>query len=413
MVGVDGSLGSLGVSTTSAEKRPTLDQSFDWRSNSLNLLRLVLASAVIFAHASTLSLVGSENVWGLGKTTFGALAVYGFFGISGFLIARSAVQNGALDYLWKRFLRIFPAFWVCLLVTAFGFGLIGWLHSNPHEGCGVSCYLNEPNGPVGYVYRNFFLYVRQPQISSSLKGSALPNLWNASIWTLWWEFLCYVMLALAAVTGLLRRRWPVACATVILWGTLAVVVAVPRWNAQFSAFHFATWKDVLELFSVFLLGSCIYLYRDKIPDSGILAALSTAAFLVSFVLPIGSGTPAWFLTSVDVAAIFLVYPLIWLGMHLPLPFKRVGSKNDYSYGIYIYGFPVQQLLAIFGVVSWGYFAFSVLGLLGAIPLAVLSWWLVEKRALRLKTVHPSLRRARRSTGAPDGNAVVPAPVEEG
>jgi peptidoglycan/LPS O-acetylase OafA/YrhL len=221
------------------------------------------------------------------------------------------------------------------------------------------------------------------------------------------------MLAVAAVTSLLQRRWPVLCATVVLWGTYAAVVAVPGWNAQFSAFHFATWKVVFELFPVFLVGSCIYLYRDKIPDSGILAALSSAAFLVSFVLPVGSNMPAWSLTSVDLAAVFLVYPLIWLGMHLPRPFKRIGSRNDYSYGIYIYGFPVQQLLAVFGVVSWGYFAFSVLGLLGAIPLAVLSWWVVEKRALRLKTLRLPFRRARRSPVAPDRGSPVGASVEEG
>ena len=124
-------------------KRPTLEQSFDWRSNSLNFLRLVLATLVIFTHASQLSLPGSENLWGLGKAAIGTVAVYCFFGISGFLIARSAVQNGALEYFWKRFLRIFPAFWVCLLAIAFGFGVVGWFHSNPGRAdCGLSCYFS-------------------------------------------------------------------------------------------------------------------------------------------------------------------------------------------------------------------------------------------------------------------------------
>ncbi len=296
------------------------------------------------------------------------------------------MQNGALEYFWKRFLRIFPAFWVCLLAIVFGFGVIGWFHSNPGRAdCGLSCYFREPDGPVSYVYRNFFLYIGQGGISNTLRGSPLYGLWNGSIWTLWWEFLCYVVLAAAAFGGLLRRRWPVLAATVLLWGIYAVVVGYPGWNSQVNAFHFANWMSVLRLFPVFLLGSCIYLYRDKIPDSGLLAAISSAVFLVSFAVPIGNDVPSYWLTSTDLAGVFLVYPMIWLGMHLP--FRGVGSKNDYSYGIYIYGFPTQQLLTIFGVVSWGYFAFSVLGVLCTVPLAVLSWWLIEKQALRLKDAH--------------------------
>ena len=71
-------------------------------------------------------------------------------------------------------------------------------------------------------------------------------------------------------------------------------------------------------------------------------------------LPIGHNIPAYTLTSVDPASIFVVYPLIYLGIHLP--FQKVGAKNDYSYGLYIYGFPIQQLLVMFGVAAWGYFA---------------------------------------------------------
>jgi len=108
--------------------------------------------------------------------------------------------------------------------------------------------------------------------------------------------------------------------------------------------HFAFWKNLLELLPVFLSGSDLYLYRDNVPDKGWIALASTVAFASGFVIPIGVGLPAYTMTSVDVTALFLAYPLIWLGIHLPL--HRIGSRNDYSYGIYIYAFPIQQLLAI-------------------------------------------------------------------
>ena len=70
-----------------------------------------------------------------------------------------------------------------------------------------------------------------------------------------------------------------------------------------------------------------------------------------------------------------------------MPLQRIGARNDYSYGLYIYGFPITQLLLIWGVAGWGLIPFTILSALLTVPLAVLSWWLVEKHALRLKSLH--------------------------
>ncbi len=99
----------------------SIEKSFDPRRNSLNFLRVALAVAVVFSHALTLGGFGSEVIGD--KTTLGTAAVYGFFGISGFLIAGSATRNHVGRYLWQRCLRILPAFWVCLIVTAGVFGV--------------------------------------------------------------------------------------------------------------------------------------------------------------------------------------------------------------------------------------------------------------------------------------------------
>ena len=104
--------------------------------------------------------------------------------------------------------------------------------------------------------------------------------------------------------------------------------------------------------------------------------------MAGLVIPVGYGAADYYQTSLDLTAVFLAYLLIWLGIHLP--FARVCAVNDYSYGIYIYAFPVQQILVVWGVNKWGYWSYTFVALVMVIPLAVASWWLIEKHALRLK-----------------------------
>jgi peptidoglycan/LPS O-acetylase OafA/YrhL len=363
---------------------PTVATSFDPRRNSLNFIRLVLAVAVIFSH--TIALGGYRNAGNhyIRIGSLGSVAVYGFFGISGFLIAGSAERNGTGRYLWQRFLRIFPAFWVCLIVTAFVFGVVGWYHVNPPAitHCGLSCYVRQPNGPVGYIVHNSWLRVNQPRIAHTLPGGIFAAVWNGSLWTLFYEFLCYLLLALLALVGILRRRMLVVVVALVAWVTEIVITSVPHLDAEFNAIHHVDLCNLLSFVPVFLAGSLVHLYRDRIPDSGWLAWACLAAVAVGYLLPVGGGIPDLTLTASDLTVVFLAYPLLWLGLHLPL--QRVGRQNDYSYGVYIYAFPVQQLLALWGVARWGYWPYALLAVAATSPLAVASWWLVEKRALRLK-----------------------------
>jgi peptidoglycan/LPS O-acetylase OafA/YrhL len=378
-------VGEGGASPTSVTGRLTIGGSFLPRRNSLNFLRLVLAISVIFSHAITIGGFGSEVVFG--KTTLGTVAVYGFFGLSGYLIAGSASRNHVGRYLWQRFLRIFPAFWVCLIVTAFFFGVIGWYNMSPvlaHH-CGISCYVKEPGGPLGYVFHNLWLQINQATIARTLPSGYFRNVWNGSLWTLFFEFLCYLMLAILSLIGLLRHRLAVAALAGAVWLTEVIITSVPSLNQNFSPSHNWDIMKMLTFVPIFLVGSLLYLYRDKIPDSGLLAWGCTFLVLFGLVLPVGNSVPTFTFTSVDLTAVFLAYPLLWLGIHLP--FHMVGARNDYSYGVYIYAFPVQQLLVIWGVSRWGYWPYTLLAVAVVVPFAVASWWAVEKHALRLKTFH--------------------------
>ncbi len=222
----------------------TIGSAFSTRRNSLNFLRLVLALLVVFSHSITLGSFGSESLFG--KTTLGTLAVYGFFAISGYLIAGSASRNGVGRYLWQRFLRIFPAFWICLIITAFVFGTIAWYHYNPvlSNTCGIHCYLFQPNGPFGYVIHNAWLQINQPKISRTLPGGVWSFGWNGSLWTLEFEFLCYLLLAALSLFGLLKKRALVALIAAIFWLAECLIISVPTLAQEFSPFHS---KDLIHV----------------------------------------------------------------------------------------------------------------------------------------------------------------------
>jgi peptidoglycan/LPS O-acetylase OafA/YrhL len=149
---------------------------------------------------------------------------------------------------------------------------------------------------------------------------------------------------------------------------------------------------MVMLAPVFLTGSLLYLYRDRVPDSGWIAAACTAVLVAGLWLPVGTHVRP---TSVDLVAPAVAYPLLWLGAHLPL--QRVGARNDYSYGVYLYGFPVQALLAgTFAVHAWGYPLFLLASLAATVPFAVASWWVVERSALKLRRMNAPWRPLRQS-----------------
>jgi peptidoglycan/LPS O-acetylase OafA/YrhL len=367
--------------------RLTIDESFDTRHNSLNFLRLVLALTVVVSHAIELGNFKLQN--GLNQTSFGQIAVYGFFGISGFLIAGSAIRNNAGRYLWQRFLRIFPAFWICLLLTAFVIGVIGWLVHPPVLHCGLSCYFSSSrDSPYSYVYRDFLLRMNQNSISGTPSGGIAPLVWNGPMWTLFFEFLCYLVLMGLAMAGILRRRVYALATALGIWVATMIITLTPAFDNQFSVLQNSTAMNLLKFAAIFMVGATIYLYRERIPDSGWLALGCAALFLASLYLPTGGRIPDFFFTTSGLLAPLVAYPLLWLGIHLP--FQRVGSRNDYSYGTYIYGFPISQLLVIWGVQSWGFVPFSVLCVGATIPFAVSSWWVIEKRALSLKRIDPKV-----------------------
>lgn len=313
----------------------------------------------------------------------GTIAVYGFFGISGYLIARSAEVHGLFRFLWLRAVRIFPGFWVALVLTAYLFGVVAWMiahHGTPRQSLGfyfhpkAPGFFLPPNSPFNYLRSNFLLQIRQVGIAGIIK--------NSSLWTLYYEFLAYLILGGLAVVGLLRRRLAVAALTAALFAVVVAIALVPGWDHHFNVFENWIPMNILKFMTIFMVGTLCYLFRDRIPDSGWLAlGLAALAYGSLYMTP----TIERFAFQLTITHAFLplmVYPVLWLGAHLP--FRRVGVKNDYSYGVYLYGFPVQMVVVylVGGDVTRP--VILLLTLLGVVPFALFSWWAVERNALRLK-----------------------------
>ena len=145
---------------------PTLAEVYSSRANGIGWLRFVLAFSVLVGHSWVLGYAGPNLGAELTheQTDVGALAVFGFFVLSGFLISASGLKFSLSRFAWHRFLRIFPSFWVCLIVIAFVLAPLVALYENGS----LAGYWGEPGGPWGYLVNNFFTGMQQTTISGLL-----------------------------------------------------------------------------------------------------------------------------------------------------------------------------------------------------------------------------------------------------
>lgn len=336
-----------------------LGQVFHPRNNALNALRLALAAEVMLFHSWPLT---DRTPPAAISQIFFSVGVDGFFAISGFLISASWLNDPRVrDYLVARALRILPAFYVCLVITAFVFAPL----SVAIQG-GSAAKLLLSNAPIGYVLKNSAVAYLQPDVGGTPLGVPRAGRWNGSLWSLVWELLCYLAVAVIGIAGLANRRWVspaiLALATV---GTLFVppLALTETWTIPQLAVRSAI---------MFSAGALLYQWRDKIPARWSLVAVSLVIVVASSQLP----------DYRTVAALPLAYTVVASGVLIHN--KHLRLRTDVSYGVYIYAFPVQQMLAICGLAWLNPVAFFALSVLGTLPLALLSWFLVEKPARSLK-----------------------------
>lgn len=343
------------------------------RENSIGFLRLLFAVFVIYGHAYFLSKAGPDPLasWTQGTAHFGLLGVQSFFVLSGYLVASSYQRSTSVfRYLWSRFLRLAPALWACLLVTAFVLAPILFFTSAPS-----GTFFGQEPGPVGYVLTNFASPRGQITIGQLLATNPYPGEINGSLWTLFYEAACYGLVAAFGLVGLLTRwrRWGLLA----LLGLLALYLVWQLRPGLLPGWLFNT--EGKRLVPCFVAG----MVWAVLPTDG-LSWLRHGATAIAATLVLLAGYH-WQL-HLAVAPIALAPIIFWLAEHLPFRNYERRLGGDYSYGLYVYGYPLQQTLAHFGVHQAGVLVYGLSAFLLALGLGFLSWRLVEAPALRLKSL---------------------------
>ena len=332
------------------------------RENNFNLLRILAASLVVFSHA--FGLTGHGDIEPLVVTfgiSLGSWAVNIFFVSSGFLIAKSWDRNRSWKrFLWARFVRIYPALWVNVFFCVFVVGLIFTSYSWREYFFHMDTFK--------FIAENTTLLIKGvfPTLPGTFVGIASGSV-NFPLWTLPYELRMYLLLLALGATGWLYRGGVVKTilmASLFIHVVTYVVGPKDGVAAEYARFIF-----------FYFCGSYFYLERARIVLRGYISAAMVGGLALSILL-------------IDVPLRTLVLSLAtpYLALYFALvpggllrEYRRVG---DYSYGLYIYGAPVQMsLLALAGgsMAVTANFAFSWL-LAGV--LAVLSWHLVERKALK-------------------------------
>lgn len=346
------------------------------RNNNFNLLRFVAAVMVIWSHSFALALGsgGSEPLRSTLGVTFGSIAVDIFFVTSGYLISASLVSSNTIfRFAWARILRIFPGLIVATLITVVFVGL--FITSEA-----VAQYFSERT-TWKFLIKNSVLV---QGVEYGLPGAFIDNpisyAVNGSLWTLPKELLMYAVLAMIwLVAGLMsqirlgeRKR------------IFKVLVSITFLGS--ALFYFLVLKEFVEdsnarLLTVFCFGACISLFRDRLPVDGRLVIAMGVAILLSTV-----HRQLFFFAYTLFFPYVVICCALWQSGRLQ-DFNRIG---DYSYGLYVYAFPVQQVIVSFvrGVQPVGLFGLSFLVTLA---LAFLSWRFVEKPALSMKNTRLPVR----------------------
>jgi peptidoglycan/LPS O-acetylase OafA/YrhL len=353
------------------------------RNNSFNFLRLLMALAVLIAHSFPLGGFGSDPVQSIsgGQANIGSLAVIGFFAMSGNFVVQSAINSNFLSFAWKRFLRLFPAYWLVLLLTAGVLGPVIWVL----DGKLLSDYWSTgANGPLEYFIGNWSTHIQTWGIYDIFEkttpwGEAVGySAINGSTWTLFWELNCYVFLAIIAGIGILKKMPSVIpfLALLLLLTNYFGSSNPDVWGKIFLIFFEN--QDATKYSLAFFTGATFSIYARKFDrDWSILVGS-----LALFALTLFRGG----FTSIGVIALSIA--VLISGRLLPEVFQKIASKNDYSYGIYLYAFPVQQTLAHAGFQHQGFIVYNLLTLLLTFACAFASWHLLEKQVLKLKTWGP-------------------------
>ncbi len=348
------------------------------RPNNFDALRLYAALMVIYGHGFNMAGLTGPGLWGV---PFARVGLDVFFAISGYLVTDSWRRQPVLSaYLANRVLRLLPGLVVCVVLTAFVLGPL--VSSLP-----VEVYFRRR---LTYSYLGNIVLSQHLSLPEVFEKLHFAGQVNGSLWSLLPESLCYLTVPLLALVPLRPRLWAlgvggVACGIAGLWlfeGYSGPDIVV--WNSDL--------KYALVEVPFFFVGSLYRLLETRVRD---LFRADVALLCLTANWSVASWLSWW---NIPLEWVTLPYMVITFG-RLAMPVIRQAARfGDFSYGMYLYAFPVQQVVLLY--LPSNPWAIPVC-VAATLPLAILSWHLVEK---------PTLRHRRRGAlaGGASGTAVEPA-----
>lgn len=337
------------------------------RDNNFNLIRFLAALAVIFSHATPVSL-GDASVEPLKAATgytLGDHAVNVFFVLSGFLVTKSLLtRRNLIAYGAARIARLLPGLFVAALVTAFVIGPVVTSYS-------LSDYFSVP-GVWSYTLLISTLVtdplnILLPGVFANLPE---PFMINTPLWTIRYEVMAYGALLLAALAGAFASKRHFAVVFIIAIIGFGAYLLLHPWHPGSTAVD-----HMVRLGFTFLLGAAAYMLRDHLRLS-----------LVSVVVMLAF---TWLLADTALYRgalfVFTAAAVLWFAQTPGGIVRHFNRLGDYSYGLYIYGWPVAQAVFVFNPGLTPMMLFAISAPL-ALSLAVLSWHFIEKPALAQREV---------------------------
>jgi peptidoglycan/LPS O-acetylase OafA/YrhL len=351
-------------------------------------VRIALALSVLYIHTSLLRVESSQAALApvapyvpMAQWAFDFAPLPMFFALSGFLVAGSAERLSIGQFVINRGLRILPALAVEIILSALVLGPLLTIDT-------FGRYVSDP------LFAGYFLNILG-NIHYELPGVFLdnpnPRIVNGALWTVPHEIAFLVLLATLALFGVSMG--------IFLCGKLGI--ELPYHDAL--SYLFVT-RGAARLVPLFLAGIVLYQYRDRIPYRFGYAVACVAAYVAIAAF----GTPDWNANPIFsfVTAPIFVYIVVYAGLSPNLVFKPL-ARGDYSYGIYLYGYPLQQ--AMIQLMPWIHnrLAFFALSVTAASAMAIFSWHVIEKPILRLRRKFSLTARIHTGEAEPASGAALP------
>lgn len=346
------------------------------RDNNFNLIRFIAATLVLYSHSFALA-IGTGDAEPLRHSlgmTWGSIAVDIFFITSGFLIAGSYFsKKNIIAFVWARVLRIYPALVVAMIFCTFIVGTIYTKNSLLNYFQTLSVYK--------YFIKNSILFFGVDYKLPGVFGDIpYKDAVNGSIWTLPAEVRMYVILAFFCVALALIQKltnWKITKFFFLFVAITSIFINVYNHFIPFSSSNF------IKLFSMFFVGTAFYVYRDSI-----ILSLRFFLFITSILLLAIVNKEVFFM----IYSISVAYVVFFLAYVPSGKIRKFNDFGDYSYGIYIYAFPVQQsVAATVPNVSVG--IMIILSFTITFMLSYLSWHFLEKKCLEMKGSYVMLEKA--------------------